>query len=57
MVTGKPGRHFTVEVENAIQRFSKYLDVRAEAMEDALCKWEKRTKAKSAGTELGYAVN
>lgn len=54
MVTGKRSGQFTVEVEDTIRRFRKHLGVHVEAMEDALCNWQKRLKSKGGSAERGY---
>ncbi|MFI5092042.1 MAG: hypothetical protein ACHQIK_01245 [Candidatus Acidiferrales bacterium] len=56
MVTGKRTGRFSVEVEDLIRRFRKHLGVPVEAMEDALCNWQKRPKSKSGAAELGYVT-
>jgi hypothetical protein len=56
MVTGKRNGRLTVEVEHTIQRFRKHLSVPVEAMEDALCNWQKRPKSKRGTAELGYVT-
>jgi hypothetical protein len=55
-VTGKKSGRISVEVENTIRRLRKHLGASVEAMEDALCNWQKRPKLKSGAAELGYVT-
>lgn len=56
MVTGKRNGRLTVDVEDTIRRFRNHLGVPVEAMEDALCNWQKHPKSKSGAAELGYVT-
>lgn len=56
MVTGKRNGRLSAEVGNTIQRLRKYFSAPVEAMEDALCGWQKRPKSKKGTTELGYVT-
>jgi Alpha-glutamyl/putrescinyl thymine pyrophosphorylase clade 3 len=56
MVTGNRNGRFSVEVENTIRRLRKHLGAPVEAMEDALCNWQKRAKPKKGAAELGYVT-
>jgi hypothetical protein len=44
----------TVDVEDTIRQFRNHLGVPVEAMEDALCNWQKHPKSKSGAVEVGY---
>jgi hypothetical protein len=56
MVTGKKKGRVTAEVENTIRRLRKHLGVSVEAMEDALCNWQKHPKSMGGVAELGYVT-
>lgn len=56
MVTGKRSGQLTAEVDQTIRRFRKDLGVRVEAMEDALCNWQKHPKSNSGAAE-GYVTS
>jgi hypothetical protein len=56
MVTGRRDGRISVEVENTIRQLRKHLGVPVEAMEDALCNWQKRPKSKKGVADLGYVT-
>lgn len=56
MVTGKRNGRLSAEVENTIRQLRRHLSAPVEAMEDALCGWQKRPKSKKGTTELGYVT-
>lgn len=56
MVTGKKGGRVTSHVESVITKVQRHLGVPVEAMEDALCNWQKRPKSRRQRFELGYVT-
>jgi hypothetical protein len=56
MVMGERNGQFTAEVDETIRKFRKHLGVSVEAMEDALCNWQKRSKSKGRAAQLGYVT-
>jgi Alpha-glutamyl/putrescinyl thymine pyrophosphorylase clade 3 len=56
MVTGKKRGRMTAEVETTIRRLQKHLGVSVEAMEDALCNWQKRPKPRKHASDVGYVT-
>lgn len=51
MVTGRKGGRLTQEIEDTINRLRAHLGVPVEAMEDALCNWQKKRKTKRGSEE------
>lgn len=56
MVTEKKSGGVTDEVEATIQELQKYLGVPVEAMEDALCGWQKGPKSAREAAEKSYVT-
>ena len=56
MVTGKKKGRITAEVEKTMRRLRKHLGVPVEAMEDALCNWQKHPRSMGGVAELGYVT-
>jgi Alpha-glutamyl/putrescinyl thymine pyrophosphorylase clade 3 len=56
MVTGKKSGRVTERVDRVIRKLQRHLGVPVEAMEDALCNWQKRPKSARRTAELGYVT-
>lgn len=56
MVKGKKNGRITEHIDGIIQKLQKHLGIPVEAMEDALCNWQKRPKSARKTAELGYVT-
>lgn len=56
VVTGKKNGRVTSHVECVITKLQKHLGVPVEAMEDALCNWQKHSKSRRQSSERGYVT-
>jgi hypothetical protein len=56
MVTGQKRGRITDHVDGIIRNLRRHLGVPVEAMEDALCNWQKRPRAAQRTAELGYVT-
>lgn len=54
MITGRREGKFGPDVDPTIRKLTTFLRVPVEAMEDALCNWQKRPKTKKRIAELSY---
>jgi len=54
MVTGRRDSKFESEFDQTVSELTAFLGVPMEAMEDALCNWQKRRKSKRSPEQLGY---
>jgi hypothetical protein len=55
MVRGKKSGRVTGHIDRIIRKLQRHLGVPVEAMEDALCNWQKRPKT-AGSSELGYVT-
>jgi hypothetical protein len=56
MVTGQKSGRITDHVDGLIRRLQRHLGVPVEAVEDALCNWQKQPKSARRTAELGYVT-
>ncbi len=54
MITGRKDGKFQSDIDRTVRKLTAFLGVPVEAMEDALCNWQKRRKSKKPTAELGY---
>lgn len=57
MVTGKKSGRITEHIDSTIRKLQRRLGVPVEAVEDALCNWQKRPKSARRTAELGYVTS
>lgn len=56
MVAGHKEGSLNPRIESVVQKLTRHLGVPVEAMEDALCNWQKRPKSKKGIAEVGYVT-
>lgn len=54
MFTGRKSGKLLPEIEESVEKLRSCLGVRVEAMEDALCNWQKRPRRRGARPRMGF---